>query len=117
MITTTTSHQSSSMNRSINPSKAAGKNVTISKAISMDHTANEAQGGEQPSGGNKNVENNIEVSSKCTNHSNLANTPNAGKVFVEIPLGKDRSINQIAVKGNNSDHNQMPKDTNGDQRR
>uniref|UniRef100_M1DY84 Dual specificity protein kinase pyk2 n=1 Tax=Solanum tuberosum TaxID=4113 RepID=M1DY84_SOLTU len=79
MITTTTSHQSSSMNRSINPSKAAGKNVTISKAISMDHTANEAQGGEQPSGGNKNVENNIEVSSKCTNHSNLANTPNAGK--------------------------------------
>ncbi|KAK4721160.1 hypothetical protein R3W88_011393 [Solanum pinnatisectum] len=117
MIDTTTSQQSSSMNRSINPSEAAGKNVTISKAISMDYSANEAQGGEEPSGGNKNVENNIEVSSKCTNHSNLANTPNAGKVFVEIPLGKERSINQIAVKGNVSDHNQMPKDTNGDQRR
>ncbi|KAH0734506.1 hypothetical protein KY285_010213 [Solanum tuberosum] len=116
MTTTTSSQQSSSMNRSIPPTKTAGKSVTINKALSMNYNANEAQGGEQPSGGSKNMENNSEVSSKCNNQSNLANNPNAGKVFVESHLGKERSINQIAGKGNCGDHDQMHKGANGKQR-
>ncbi|KAH0778633.1 hypothetical protein KY290_005060 [Solanum tuberosum] len=45
----------------------------------MDHTANEAQGGEQPSGGNKNVENNIEADG---NRQTVVNT-NKGNITMD----------------------------------
>jgi len=112
VITSTTSQQISSMNRLNTPSKAAVKSV-----MSMDHTANNPQGGEQSAGGNKNADNNIEVSSTCTNQSNLANTHNAGKVFVEIPISNERSTHQTAGKRDTSDHNQMPKNIDGAQKR
>ncbi|KAG5571346.1 hypothetical protein H5410_061112 [Solanum commersonii] len=105
------------MNRSIPPTKTTDKSVTISKAISMNYNANEAQGREQPSGGSKNMEKNIEVSSKFINQSNLADNPNASKVFVESHLGKEKSINQIVRKGNCGDHDQMNKGANGEQKR
>ncbi|KAH0693023.1 hypothetical protein KY290_021190 [Solanum tuberosum] len=55
VITSTTSQQSSSMNRLNTPSKAAGKSV-----MSMDRTANNPQGEEQSARGNKNADNSIE---------------------------------------------------------
>ncbi|KAG5571577.1 hypothetical protein H5410_061343 [Solanum commersonii] len=92
--------------------EAAGKSV-----MSMDHTANNPQGREQSIGGNKNVDNNIEVSSKCSNQSNLANTHNAGKVLVEIPQSNERSKHQTVGKRDSSDHNQIPEDIDGEQKR
>ncbi|KAH0642167.1 hypothetical protein KY289_033141 [Solanum tuberosum] len=64
----------------------------------MDHTANNPQGREQSAGGNKNADNNIEV-------------------LVKIPQSNEMSTHQTAEKRDSSDHNQIPKDIDGEQKR
>lgn len=61
------------------------------------------------------MEINTEVSLKCNDHSVSANTPNTGKVFVEMPPTKEGCMNKHAVKGNNINNTPMAMDTNGDQ--